>query len=236
MTASARLAPISAVDLSTPGALDRLFAALGARFGGASMSVAADAAPVTGADGEPGEGEPPAGDGQEAGFPANTPLSVMTVEQQLAYWQAQSRKHEGRVKSRGDYDELAAKAKAYDEQVAAGATETEKAVAAALAQGRSDALGEANTKVSTAMVRAGLAARGISGQDADEVLAAVNPGAFVVDGDVDTDAVAAWVQRIGGPAAPPKVVDLGQGVRTTTRTSGVAAGRAAYEESRPKKA
>lgn len=49
------------------------------------------------------------GDGQQqTGFPADTPVAEMTQEQQLAYWQHQSRKHERRASSRADYDQLKA--------------------------------------------------------------------------------------------------------------------------------
>src|SRR5215218_296038 len=44
------------------------------------------------------------------GFPADTPVTEMTTEQQAAYWKHQSRKHEERARSREDYDDLKAKA------------------------------------------------------------------------------------------------------------------------------
>lgn len=239
MLARTRTAPLSGLDLSAPGALAALFASHRARFGDATMKegdgegagetppAKGEAAPKEGEAG--GEQTPP----PEKGYPEGTPVAEMTDAQQAAYWREASRKHEARVKSRGDYDDLKARAEKYDAHVASSATDQDKAVTAALAQGRTEAMAEANTKVSVAMVRAGLSARGVTGDAADGLLEAVNPAAFIVGDDVDTNKVAAWVARVAGPV---KAVDLGQGTRTTTRASGVAAGMAAYQESRPKKA
>lgn len=74
---------------------------------------------------------------QEAanGFPAETPLDQMTVEQREAYWKFQARKHEGTVKSRADYDDLKAKADELETLKAASATQAEKDLEEARRQG-----------------------------------------------------------------------------------------------------
>ncbi len=58
-------------------------------------------APTTGS-----ENGAPAGAQEQAGFPQNTPWRDMKPEEQVAYWQHQARRHEDRVKSMADYDQL----------------------------------------------------------------------------------------------------------------------------------
>ncbi len=45
-------------------------------------------------------------DTSEPAYPANTPVAEMNDAQAAAYWKAQSRKHEQRVKALGSADEI----------------------------------------------------------------------------------------------------------------------------------
>lgn len=83
--------------------------------------------------------EPVSGSGESAeagehGFPADTPLAEMTVEQQVAYWRYHARKHESNRKPK-DWEQIVADATAYREQQEANKSEGEKALDAARVEG-----------------------------------------------------------------------------------------------------
>ncbi|GAB2677693.1 hypothetical protein [Thalassiella azotivora] len=177
------------------------------------------------------------GPGADKGFPENTPLAEMTVEQREAYWKHQARKHESRANARGDYDAIKAKAEKYDQIERERQTPSEKAVNDAREQGRREALAEANQNAAKAILRAGLTARGKTGEQAEAIVSGLSLTAFVTDTDVDTDKVATYLESIAGPITGPQQLDLGQGPRGGgTRKTGVAAGREAFEASRKKTA
>jgi len=77
----------------------------------------------------------------------------------------------------------------------ATATEAERAIAAAKAEGRTEALSVANARIVKAEIKA--AASGVM-QDPDDALAHIDASTFDVDddGNVDTKAIAAEVQRL----------------------------------------
>lgn len=165
------------------------------------------------------------------GFPAGTPLEQMTPDQQIAYWKHYSRQHEATAKARADYDVQAEKARKFDEMQAANATEQEKAVQAAAAQARADALKETTPRLVAAEFRAATAGR----LTPDQLAAALEPldmSKFLdATGNVDVTKVAthaALLAPAGAPAAPT-FPDLGQGQRPGTAAPSVAAGRAMFE-------
>lgn len=93
-------------------------------------------------DGAPSDGGDGSGpdDGADKGFPVNTPLSEMSVEQREAYWKDKSRKHETaertlrtQLDAQKDYADLK---KQLDDQAAAAMSEQEKAQQEALDQAR----------------------------------------------------------------------------------------------------
>lgn len=133
--------------------------------------------------------------GGESGFPAQTPLAEMTVEQREAYWKHQARKHETTAKARSDYDELAAKAAQWDEAQRAQQSPDERAVTDAVEAAKAEARAQVLAEVADERVRAAFtgnpAARAIDPQALDKFLGRVNLASFVGnDGAVDTDAVA----------------------------------------------
>lgn len=135
----------------------------------------------------------------------------MSTEQQAAYWKHQARKHEQRAESRKDYDQVLERAKKWDQLEESQRTPSEQAVKAARDEGYQSALREANERTAVAILRAGLQARGKSTEEANDILSALSPGAFVKDDDVDADKVAAYVERIAGPVSAWP--DTGQGRR-----------------------
>lgn len=122
--------------------------------------------------------------------------------------------------------EKAAKAQAseLDRLKAELMSDQEKAIKVA----RDEAVRETTTRMASRLVasevRAALAGRSV---DADALLEGLDAGRFLGDdGDVDTNAVKAWVDRIAPAAAPadplaPQVVDIGQGNRGTTPAYGI---------------
>jgi hypothetical protein len=181
--------------------------------------------------------------GTDAGFPANTPVAEMTPPQQVAYWKYQSRRHEDRVKAMSDYDTLKADHAKYQDLVAASQTEHEKAVTAALQQGRTEAIAETGDQLVEAYIRAVVGDRA-----AEDVVTTVIDGTnlskFHSAGKVDAAKVHAFVNTfapaapaappVTDPAAPPPApapapprgpTDFGQGQPTTAKPSGLDAGR-----------
>lgn len=180
-------APVAAVPGLTPAAVP------GLQPPAAPAPAAPAAAPVT--------ETPPS----ERGYPEGTPLEQMTAVEQTAYWKYHARKHEERANARADYDAVKAKAEQYDRQVAANATEAEKAIAAARAAGYQEATARAATVLVDAHVRAGLQTR--MSPDQVEVLAANlhHPHFLAADGlSVDAAKVATFVNTVApvAPAAP----------------------------------
>lgn len=116
-------------------------------------------------------------------------------------WKAEARKHEREAK----------KARSEVEQLRQSQmTEQEKAVAEAKAQGRTEALAEAGSRLVDAEVRAAFAGRRV---DVAALLQGLDRKAFLGDdGQPDTKAIAAWADQIA-PASAAGVPDLGQGAR-----------------------
>jgi hypothetical protein len=181
--------------------------------------------------------------GTDNGFPTGTPLAEMTSEQQMAYWRDKARKHEERVKSMSDYDQLRATADEYERLVEASKTDQERAIAEARRQGRTEAIGEVGGRLVEAYVRA--AAAGRLGEDTvATLLEGLDRTKFLTNGEVDTARVYAFVNTLAPaqpapapqpqapqvpaqPPAPPRTPDFGQGAFVSAPPSGLEAGRAA---------
>jgi hypothetical protein len=148
---------------------------------------------------------PATGAGQQYpdGFPPNTPLAEMSVDQRESYWKYQARKHEQRVKDMGDYDQLKATADEYQRLVTASQTEQERAVAEARRQGHAEALTAAGGQLVEQWFRA--AAAGRLGEDSvNALLAGLDRSHFLTaQGSVDTDRVYALVNSVAPPASAP---------------------------------
>lgn len=157
----------------------------------------------------------------------------MTVEQQLAYWRHQARKHEKMAKDRSDYDDLKREAGEARRLRKERETETERAVREAAEKGRSDTLAEVAPRL--VLARFEVAAAGRIQPDRLAVLTEdVDLGRYVrADGTVDTDKVAsrvdAWAPADTRGAGPRP--DTSQGSRGTP-TTGTDVGREMFEARR----
>lgn len=180
---------------------------------------------------------PDSGDGQqESGFPAQTPLAEMTVEQREAYWKHQARKHESTAKARADYDDLAAKAAQWDAAQREQQSPDERAVAGAVEAAKAEARAQVLAEVADERVRSAFtgnpAARAIDPQALEKFLGRVNLSSFVGDdGAVDTDAVADSLSLLT-PAdtaskRPPRLTH--QGYQRHAGASSTAAGAAMFQ-------
>lgn len=192
----------------------------------------------------------------EHGFPDNTPWTQMTPEQQVAYWRHQSRRHEDRVRSMGDYDALKAKAAEHDALVEASKTEQERAVDEARRAGRAEAMAKVGDKLVEAALRSAALGR-VPEAALETLLENLDRRRFMTGGDeptVDTDKVRAYIDAVAPAAAPAgdppagapvpptnggqpangqqpppatrHAPDMGQGRRDATPPSGLEAGRA----------
>lgn len=138
-------------------------------------------------------------------------------------WKALARKHEKQAKEN-------AKAKSdLDKVKQESLSEQEKAIETARAETRAEVAREANEKAAMTILRANLQARGMTGDDLDEVLDTLSPSRLISDDDVDTDKVTRIATRLAGPMRAGGV-DMGQGRRKQTPASKAEAGRAEAEK------
>lgn len=182
-----------------------------------------------------GGGTPPADPASPApeGFPADTPVVEMTVDQQLAYWKHQSRKHEGRVKSLGDVEALKAKAEKFDALEREKLTPSEKAIEEARAEERAKVLAEQTRTVADRLVAAEFKVALAGRKKPEEVAALLEPlnltKFLTSDGEVDADKVTKYAAGIA--PAGRQWPDTGQGNRgNSQKTTGVNAGKSLFED------
>lgn len=136
-----------------------------------------------------------------------TETETPDLQAELDKWKAQARKHEDRAKAN------AAAAKELEQVKQASMSDLEKAVAIARTEARTEALRESGARLVDAEVKAAAAGRGI---DIAALLEGLDRTRFLTDdGEPDTDAIAAWVDRIVPPRDPNTIdfPDLGQGAR-----------------------
>lgn len=150
----------------------------------------------------------------DLGYPEETPLSEMTSEQQIAYWKHKARKHEGRAKDRGDYDQLKAE---LDQLKTERMSESEKAVEEARKEGRAEAAGEYSTKMVDVALRTALEARGIEAKEIDSKLSYVDLAKFLDNNrELDSDKVQGYLDDIAPQQRQGQWIDMGQGRRDDT--------------------
>lgn len=124
-------------------------------------------------------------------------------------WKALAQKHEQRAKSNAE------KAKGYDELKASQMTEQEKAVEAAKAEARTEAIAEVAPRLVAAEFRAALAGRRTAEQVA-ELIEDLDLSKYLTDGDVDTERVAKKADLLAPPGEERKTApSFGGGARKT---------------------
>ena len=168
---------------------------------------------------DPPNDPPPKGD---TPFPADTPLSEMTIEQQREYWKHQAKKHESNakkhestVKKQSDYDELKTKAAEADRLRQERETENEKAVREAAEKARVEARAEMLPQLVSARFAAAAAGR----IEADRLVTLTEDIDMTRylrdDGTVDVDKVAAkveaWAPKPSEPRTPRPDPSQGSG-------------------------
>lgn len=124
-------------------------------------------------------------------------------------WKTQARKHEERAKAN------AKAAKELEEFRQQSMTEAERAIEQARTEARREALSEVGGKIAAAEIRAAATGR-MSSEQVSTLLDNVNLARFISDdGEVDRDAVAAFVEGIAPQPieTAPIRPDLGQGAR-----------------------
>lgn len=177
----------------------------------------------------------PAAPTPDKGFPADTPVAEMSVEQQAAYWKHQARKHQQRAESRSDYDDLKAKAAEADRIRQERETEHEKAVREAAEKASAEARSAMAPSLVAAEFRAALAGR-LTPEQRDALIEDINPSRYLKgDGTVDLDKVRKRADVLAPPSRGPKP-DRSQGGAGTGTTSARDAGRAEAARRFPKTA
>lgn len=170
-----------------------------------------------------GGGQQPSG--SDKGFPEGVPLEQMTTEQQAAYWRHYARQHEQRNKdllalADGDPDKLKEKVQGYDQLRQQQQTEQERAVEAAKAEGRQEAMDNIGPRLVAAEMRAQAAGR-IGDEQLATLTSSLDASQFLdSNGDVDTDKVKSLIDGLAPAQAPEPGKgngaghpDLGQGRR-----------------------
>lgn len=148
----------------------------------------------------------------DPGFPANTPLEQMTVEQREAYWKHHARKHEDRAKQFGDLTpaqlaelrEKASRADALDEELA---SDKDKAVNEAKKAAKAEADAAYQPRLVRTEFRAALKGR-VPDEHLEQRLTSITEpldlSKFLNDaGDVDTAKVTAFVDNIAPVKGTP---------------------------------
>lgn len=136
--------------------------------------------------------------GNDLGFPANTPIAEMTDKEQAAYWRNTSRKHEGNWKTiagdrpldevRKDLDELGEIRKSQQ-------TPADQALSERYDQGKADGLTAARTETATTLLRGSLEAAGVPEAELEELLPTINVATFIGDNGVDTTKIQNFAKR-----------------------------------------
>lgn len=130
---------------------------------------------------------------------------------EIEKWKNLARKHEDRAKTNSGA------AKELEELKQRTMTDQEKAVEAAKAEGRLEALKVTGARLVDAEVRAAAAGRKV---DVAALLDGLDRSRFIGDdGEPDTDAIKAWVEKVAPEAASGKP-DLGQGSRGNGKGGG----------------
>ncbi|KZM72213.1 hypothetical protein [Nocardia terpenica] len=173
------------------------------------------------------------------GYPDNTPLTEMTVEQQAAYWKAKARMHESRSRAKAgglSAEEADALRNELQELRDAQLSETERAqqdaIESAREAGRSEARDQLMPMLHEAQLR-GYASTVIKGAKLDGFVSTVNITAFSAeDGSIDGEKVVAHLKAMYGEEPPSSAAastypNFGQGSpgatsQKSTRADGLA--------------
>ena len=169
------------------------------------------------ADPQQADPQPAQQPAEDKGFPADTPLAEMSVEQREAYWKDKSRKHENRAKERIDPAEYQRVLEQLQQQQRADETEHEAALREAREAAAAEAVQGFHTQTAASMARMALRAKGV--QDDDEVKAFIEETNFATfigeGGTVDEERLWARVERYTGTGSAQQWPGTGQDRHST---------------------
>jgi hypothetical protein len=132
---------------------------------------------------------------EKQGFPDDTAPEEMDAEQRASYWKHRSRANETVARSRGDYDDLKAKAERLERLEAESKTEQEKAVDTARREGEN--IG-AQRYLKDAVTARFQMLTGKTDDDTAKAFAHVQAGSFTNEsGDIDLDALTEFASTFG---------------------------------------
>lgn len=175
----------------------------------------------------------------DKGYPDNTPVAEMTYQQQAAYYKAQSRKQEERVKAYGGLTteqiaDLRDKAEKHDKLERELMSDSAKAVAEA----KDAAKKEADAKYAPLLVQAKFEAAAAGRIEAERLTTILEPldmsKFLTATGEVDAAKVSAFVEQVapgkGNGTKPLGPSTHGQGQRNGVQMSAKEQGRAEAEK------
>lgn len=168
----------------------------------------------------------------EHGYPLNTPLTEMTVEQREAYWKHRSRKHEDAWKSVSERnltpEQILENQKELDTLRQAQMDDHEKAIAAAKKEAAADAAREYAPRLARAAVESALARAGVPAEQIDGEVRWADLSKFLTQkGEVDADKVTEFasaraerfISENAADEQKQRFPDMGAGKRGTTQVS-----------------
>lgn len=136
----------------------------------------------------------------EYGFPAETPMSEMTAEEQINYWKFHSRKHEKNsselsAKLTREAEDAQKWRELQDEQKPASEKEVEQAVSAAVAETEARLRSEQYSRLFAAELKA--ASKDFPGLDSEALAGVLNAENFKTEGgDVDSAKITSFLESL----------------------------------------
>ena len=185
----------------------------------------------------PGDGGTPKPGGNDHGFPADTPVVEMTLEQQANYWKFHARKHEGKARERADYDDQKALADKWREHEQNNKAPEQKVIDQHVETARAAERAKLAPRLVRAEFKAEAAAR-VPEALLDAFLEDINHTTYLLDnGEVDVEKVKKRVTALSANAAPQKTPPPNhQGYRSNAGgATSVDNGRALFESRHAKK-
>lgn len=173
--------------------------------------------------------------GNDLGYPKDTPTAEMTDKQQTAYWKHNSRRHESRLKDIvGDRapEDLKKDLEAYAELKKAQQTPAEQALTERFDQGKAEGIATERKASATAIFRGALESGGVTGDDLEDLVVGFNVDTFVTDKGIDTTKITNFAKKFstsGKDTQQQRQRDFGGGRRQEGQPARGSGGKAEAE-------
>lgn len=180
------------------------------------------------------------GQGNDLGFPAETPIAEMTDKQQAAYWRHNARKHETTWKSVAGDRPLADVQKDLQELGEirrSQQTPADQALSERYDQGKNEGIKAARTETATTLFRGALETAGVAAAEIDDLVSNLNVANFVTDSGVDTTKIRDFARKFtpaGRDGNQQRGRDFGGGPRREGQERRGDRGRAEAQKRHPK--